>query len=101
MRENDLAIWVIADSLVVNHVQSGRGGLEGVADHWLRKAADLTRIDRMGRVDKYDGGTAVELSPNVLEIRVAQVVIISPVTGKQGHTVRLEGVKGVGDLGKG
>lgn len=100
MGENDLAVWVVADSLVVYHVEGGCSRLEGVADHWLRKTADLARIDRMGRVDKYDGGTTVELSPDVLEIGVAQVVIISPITGKQGHTVRLEGVEGVGDLGK-
>lgn len=101
MREDDLAVGVVLDRLVVDHVQGGLGRLEGVADDGLGEAADLTGIDWVRGVNQNNRRPAVELSPDVLEVWVTEVVVARSVASEQGHSIRLEDIKSIRNFLKG
>lgn len=98
VREDDLAVGVVANSFVVQHVESRCGGLEGVSDDWLRQAADKIGVNRVGGMHQDDRRPTVQLGPDVLEVWVAEVMVSRPVSSEESYTVCFQSVECVGDL---
>lgn len=94
VRQDNLAVAVLADSVGGNQIHSCACCLMWIVNHRLGKhSVDEVGINWMGGVDKYHRRTLIELLPNTLDLWMAQIVIGITIAGEKSHPIGLELIK--------